>query len=47
MAAGLAAWSIVRRFVTLWLNGSVPPQLGGDPEEIARAVAVHLRVPRR
>ena len=43
---GVAAWSIVHGFVTLWLNGNIPPRLGDDPEEIARAVAAHLRVPR-
>jgi AcrR family transcriptional regulator len=46
MTAGVAAWSIVHGFATLWLNGNIPARLGQDPEEIARAVAMHLRVPR-
>jgi AcrR family transcriptional regulator len=44
---GVAAWSIVHGFVTLWLNGNLPPSLGDDPEAAARAVASHLRVPRQ
>jgi len=44
--AGVAAWSIVHGFATLWLNGNIPPRLGDDPEAVARAVAMHLRVPR-
>jgi hypothetical protein len=30
---------------TLWLNGNLPGQLGDDPEQIARAVAIYLQVP--
>ncbi len=37
--AGLAAWSLVHGFATLWLTGALPPELGGDPETAARAVA--------
>jgi AcrR family transcriptional regulator len=44
---GVAAWSIVHGFVSLWLNGNVPPRLGDDVEEVARSVALHLRVRRR
>ena len=47
LAAGVAAWSIVHGFVTLWLGGNIPQQLGGDPEEIARLVLLHLRAPVR
>src|SRR5215468_6558766 len=36
LAAGVAAWSLVHGIATLWLNGSLPPQLGHDPEEITR-----------
>jgi len=42
LAAGVAAWSLVHGIATLWLNGSLPPQLGHDPEEITRVVAPHL-----
>jgi AcrR family transcriptional regulator len=45
LAAGVAAWSIVHGFVTLWLNGNLPRRLGSDPERVARAVVLHLRVP--
>jgi hypothetical protein len=27
---------------TLWLNGNLPPDLGDDPETIARAATSHL-----
>jgi AcrR family transcriptional regulator len=47
IAAGVAAWSIVHGFVTLWINGNLPPRLGDDPEAVARTVASHLNVPRR
>src|SRR5258708_5176724 len=47
LAAGVAAWSIVHGLATLWLNGNLPAQLGDDPEQITRVVAVHLRPPRR
>jgi AcrR family transcriptional regulator len=47
LAAGVAAWAIVHGLATLWLNGNLPAQLGDDPEEITRLVAVHLRPPRR
>jgi AcrR family transcriptional regulator len=40
--AGIAAWSLVHGFATLWLNGALPPELGDDPETVARAVAAIL-----
>lgn len=40
--AGVAAWSLVHGFATLWLNGALPPELGTDPEPAARAVAASL-----
>jgi AcrR family transcriptional regulator len=40
--AGVAAWSLVHGLATLWLNHNVPPQLGDDPEQIAREVARYL-----
>ena len=42
LRAGVAAWSIVHGLATLWLNGNLPPQIGDDPEEIARTVASYL-----
>jgi AcrR family transcriptional regulator len=46
LAQGVAAWSLVHGLATLWANGNLPTELGDDPEEVARAVAVHLRVRR-
>ena len=46
LAAGAAAWSLVHGLARLWLNGSLPGQLGHDPEEITRIVAPHLDVGR-
>lgn len=37
--AGVAAWSLVHGFATLWLHGALPAGLGEDPETAARAVA--------
>jgi AcrR family transcriptional regulator len=37
--AGIAAWSLVHGFATLWLNHALPPDLGDDPQAAARAVA--------
>jgi hypothetical protein len=42
LVAGVAAWSIVHGFATLWLDGALPPALGADPELAARAVAAQL-----
>ena len=36
--AGLAAWSIVHGFAMLWLNGLVRPEIGHDPEPVARSM---------
>jgi AcrR family transcriptional regulator len=36
--AGIAAWSIVHGFASLWLDGALSG-LGDDPEPVARAVA--------
>lgn len=35
-ATGVAAWSIVHGFATLWLNGNLPGLLGDDPDAAAR-----------
>jgi AcrR family transcriptional regulator len=37
--AGVAAWSLVHGFASLWLHGSLPVELRDDPETAARAVA--------
>jgi AcrR family transcriptional regulator len=42
LRAGVAAWSLVHGLATLWLNQNLPPELGEDPEQIAREVAQHL-----
>jgi AcrR family transcriptional regulator len=42
LEAGVAAWSLVHGVATLWLNGNLPPDLGDDPETIARAATSHL-----
>jgi AcrR family transcriptional regulator len=42
LTAGVAAWSLVHGLATLWLNHNLPPQLGDDPEQLARQVARHL-----
>lgn len=42
LSAGIAAWSLVHGLATLYINGSLPPQLGEDPERIARTVAAYL-----
>ena len=40
--AAVAAWSLAHGLATLWLNRNLPPQLGDDPEQIAREVARYL-----
>jgi AcrR family transcriptional regulator len=40
--SGVAAWSLVHGFATLWLNHALPPTLGDDPEAAARATAAIL-----
>jgi AcrR family transcriptional regulator len=42
LRAGIAAWSLVHGLATLWLGQNLPPQLGDDPEQIAREVARYL-----
>lgn len=37
--AGVAAWSLVHGFATLWLNGALPDELGDDPVAAADIVA--------
>lgn len=37
--SGIAAWSLVHGFATLWVTGGLPPGFGHDPEAEARAVA--------
>ena len=37
--AGVAAWSLVHGFATLWLTGALPPDVDDDLETSARAVA--------
>lgn len=39
---GVAAWSLVHGFASLWLQGSLPPALGEDPGVAARSVAAVL-----
>jgi AcrR family transcriptional regulator len=36
---GLAAWSLVHGFASLWLTGAFPRDLGDDPTQVARDVA--------
>lgn len=40
--AGVAAWSLMHGFVTLWLNGNLGHVVQGDPEDAARAVTRFL-----
>ncbi|GHF12662.1 TetR family transcriptional regulator [Amycolatopsis deserti] len=40
--AQVAAWSIVHGFATLWLSGAMPPEVTGDLDASARAVAEML-----
>jgi AcrR family transcriptional regulator len=42
LRAGVAAWALVHGLATLWLGGNLPPQLGDDPERLARSVAAYL-----
>lgn len=37
--AGVAAWSLMHGFATLWLNKALPDDLGDDPIAAAQAVA--------
>ena len=40
--AGVAAWSLVHGFATLWIDGALP-DVGGDPEQAIRRLAAALR----
>jgi AcrR family transcriptional regulator len=40
--AAVAAWSLAHGLATLWLDRNLPPQLGDDPEQLARDVLHHL-----
>jgi AcrR family transcriptional regulator len=42
VGAAVAAWSLMHGLATLWLNKNLPPQLGDDPEQIAREIAHYL-----
>jgi AcrR family transcriptional regulator len=42
LQVGVAAWSLVHGLATLYLGGNLPPQLGDDPDQIARAIAAYL-----
>ncbi len=42
LEAGVAAWALVHGVATLYLNGALPPQLGDDPNQIARALTAYL-----
>jgi AcrR family transcriptional regulator len=45
--AGVAAWSLVHGFASLWLHGALPAELRDDPEAAARTVASVLFRSRR
>jgi hypothetical protein len=38
----VAAWSLVHGVATLYLGGNLPPELGDEPEAIARDAARFL-----
>lgn len=42
LSAGVAGWALVHGIVALWVNGNLPPELGDDPEAIARLAGRHL-----
>jgi AcrR family transcriptional regulator len=41
----VAWWALVHGLATLWLDGDLPDDLGDDPEEVTRQVAVLLGPP--
>jgi hypothetical protein len=41
--AGVAAWSLVHGFATLWLNGALPARLGNDPKAASSGGRVAVR----
>ena len=45
LAVGTAAWSLMHGLAMLWLDGNLPPQVGSDPEAVARTIAGYLEVP--
>lgn len=45
--AGVAAWSLMHGFATLWLNGNLDRVVHGEPEDAARSVTRFLRLGRR
>ncbi len=42
LRAGVAAWSLAHGFAELWATGTLPPELGDDPERAARDVFAYL-----
>lgn len=42
LGAGVAGWALMHGVVALWVNGNLPPELGDDPEAIARLAGRHL-----
>lgn len=36
---GIAAWSLMHGFATLWMDSALPTELGTDPDSAARAIA--------
>jgi hypothetical protein len=40
--AGVAAWSLMHGFATLWLNGNLDHIVHGEPEDIARSITRFL-----
>jgi hypothetical protein len=42
LRAGVAAWSLVHGLATLYLNRALPPELGDDPEQLARTIPGHF-----
>jgi AcrR family transcriptional regulator len=45
LTAGVAGWSLVHGLATLYIDDNLPPQLGDDPEQIARSLAAQLSGP--
>lgn len=43
--AGVAAWSLVHGFATLWNSGNIPRELGADPSEVARTALATFTPP--
>ncbi|HVA89440.1 MAG TPA: TetR/AcrR family transcriptional regulator [Chloroflexota bacterium] len=42
LQVGVAAWALVHGLAMLYLGGNLPPQLGDDPDQIAREIAAYL-----